>query len=194
MCVCVCARSALGAVTCQRTHDFLAATPVDASSWRSPCATSRVKEARGAKRHIRRPRLGMRLLVSEIVRSAQSQTLRRCWARRGTRAHITTHTQHSAHMPATANLYKRYQCLQHTHLHSRITLSRLVSTGLPSSSMLAEKGGACEVLPMLHVSPGIRRVQLRPGVQMCAGTGHLGQPNIGRARPVARGPDASGET
>ena len=96
VCVCVCARSALGAVTCQRTHDFLAATPVDASSWRSPCATSRVKEARGAKRHIRRPRLGMRLLVSEIVRSAQSQTLRRCWARRGTRAHTSQHTHNIA--------------------------------------------------------------------------------------------------
>ena len=113
---------------------------------------------------------------------------------RHARTHVTTHTQHSAHMPATANLYKRYQCLQHAHLHPRITLPRLVSTGLPSSSMLAEKGGACEVLPMLHVSPGIRGVQLRPGVQVCAGTRHFGQPNIGRAGPVARGPDASGET
>ena len=117
---------------------------------------------------------------------------------RHARTHVTTHTQHSAHMPATANLYKRYQCLQHAHLHPRITLPRLVSTGLPSSSMLAEKGGACEVLSMLHVSPGIRGVQRRPGVQMCAvlnaGTGHVGQPNIGRAGPVARGPDAPGET
>ena len=168
VCVCVCARSALGAVTCQRTHDFLAATPVDASSWRSPCATSRVKEARGAKRHIRRPHLAHAALgLGDSALSPVANFAAMLGEERHARTHVTTHTQHSAHMPATANLYKRYQCLQHAHLHPRITLPRLVSTGLPSSSMLAEKGGACEVLPTLHVSPGIRGCAEETGGSRC---------------------------